>query len=295
MSRVAIFVDAGYLFAQGSVALAGEKKRRTELKLNETAALAELVSLAREKTDNGRLLRTYWYDAPPASGMSGQHTALAATDYVKLRLGVLNGQGQQKGVDSLIVTDLIELARNKSICDAVLLSGDEDVRIGVQIAQNFGVGIHLIGIKPARGSQSRLLRYEADTTTEWDAAVISKFLTVVAPLSRPVPAPAPAPAPVAGAAGGGVGALPQVAVALTNDDDVFKGIADAEIAAMDTSDIATLTTFWDSGQRGLPAEVDRPYLGKCRDAVARQLTNDERRAARIYFASAVKALVAKVA
>ena len=192
-------------------------------------------------------------------------------------------------MDSLIVTDLIELARNKSICDAVLLSGDEDVRIGVQIAQNFGVGIHLIGIKPARGSQSRLLRYEADTTTEWDATVISKFLTVVAPLSRP----AAPPAPVTRASGEEIETFPRGAVAFSNDDDVFKGIADAEIAAMDTSDIATLTTFWDSGQRGLPAEVDRPYLGKCRDAVARQLTNEERRAARIYFASAVKALAAK--
>ncbi|MGR4864463.1 NYN domain-containing protein [Caulobacter sp. LARHSG274] len=289
MSRVAIFVDAGYLFAQGSVALAGEKKRRTELRLNETAALAELVSLAREKTDNGRLLRTYWYDAPPANGMSGQHTALAATDYVKLRLGVLNGQGQQKGVDSLIVTDLIELARNKSICDAVLLSGDEDVRIGVQIAQNFGVGIHLIGIKPARGSQSRLLRYEADTTTEWDATVISKFLTVAAPLSKVAGSPASA----TGSSQGPVEAPLIVAVASANGDDVFKRVADDEIAAMDTSDVATLTTFWDSGQQGLPAEVDRPFLGKCRDAVARQLTSDERRAARIYFASAVKAIAAK--
>jgi uncharacterized LabA/DUF88 family protein len=34
----------------------------------------------------------------------------------------------------LIGTDLIELARNHAISDAVLLSGDEDLRIGVQIA-----------------------------------------------------------------------------------------------------------------------------------------------------------------
>lgn len=287
MSRVAIFVDAGYLFAQGSVALTGEKKRRTELRLNETAALAELVSLAREKTENGRLLRTYWYDAPPATGMSGQHAALAATDYVKLRLGVLNGQGQQKGVDSLIVTDLIELARNKSICDAVLLSGDEDVRIGVQIAQNFGVGVHLIGIKPARGSQSRLLRYEADTTVEWDASVISKFLTVAAPVHAVPVTVAP---PRAAAAPAAAPAVAQSALSGT-DEEKFRQIADAEIAGFDSSDVATLSAYWDSGQRGLPSEVDRPYLGKCRDAVSRQLTPDERRAARLYFAQAVRALI----
>ena len=46
--------------------------------------------------------------------------------------------GRQKGVDSLIVTDLIELARNHAISDAVLLAGDEELRIGVQIAQSLG-------------------------------------------------------------------------------------------------------------------------------------------------------------
>ena len=56
-------------------------------------------------------------------------------DNVKLRLGQLNSAGQQKGVDSLIVTDLMELARNKAISDAVVVTGDEDIRIAVQIAQ----------------------------------------------------------------------------------------------------------------------------------------------------------------
>jgi NYN domain len=102
-------------------------------------------------------------------------------DYVKLRLGFVTGRGQQKGVDSLIVTDLIDLARNRAITDAVMLSGDEDIRIGVQIAQSFGVRVHLVGIAPSRGSQSVQLLRESDTTTEWDAATVSKFLSIKAP------------------------------------------------------------------------------------------------------------------
>ncbi len=35
MSRVAIFVDAGYLFAQGSVALTGITQPRSHVKINE--------------------------------------------------------------------------------------------------------------------------------------------------------------------------------------------------------------------------------------------------------------------
>ncbi len=86
--------------------------------------------------------------------------------------------GRQKGVDSLIVTDLIELARNHAISDAILLSGDEDVRIGVQIAQSFGVRVHLFGIEPGVNNQSRLLRQESDTTTEWQRHEVELFLAV---------------------------------------------------------------------------------------------------------------------
>ena len=79
---------------------------------------------------------------------SQEQLDLAHSDDVKLRLGFINEYGQQKGVDSLIVTDLVELARNHAISDAVILSGDEDIRIGVQIAQSFGVRAHLTGSGP---------------------------------------------------------------------------------------------------------------------------------------------------
>ena len=108
--------------------------------------------------------------------LSAEQEALAYKQDMKLRLGVVNSQGQQKGVDSLIVTDLIELARNQSIADAVLLTGDEDLRIAVQIAQSFGVRIHLIGIEPSRGSQSVALLQEADTAVEWKREIVATFM-----------------------------------------------------------------------------------------------------------------------
>ena len=135
MAVVAVFVDAGYLFAQGSTALTGSKKPRADLRLNETAIMAELTAMAQSKTLGASLLRVYWYDGAPTSRLTLEHAALAHMDYIKLRLGLVTGRGQQKGVDSLIVTDLIELARNHAITDALVLSGDEDIRIGVQIAQ----------------------------------------------------------------------------------------------------------------------------------------------------------------
>ncbi len=110
MNRVAVFVDAGYLFAQGSTLLTGAKKPRGH---------------------------------------------------------------------SLIITDMISLWRNGAMADAVLLSGDEDLRVRVQQAQQFGVRVHLLGIKPSRGSQSLFLLQEADSTHEWGDSVVRRFLTFV--------------------------------------------------------------------------------------------------------------------
>ena len=177
MRQVAIFADAGYLHTGGAIALTGSSQQRAgmELKLPET--IAKLETTARERANGIPLLRIYWYDGLLLRHPSQEQESLANTDNVKVRLGTVTA-GQQKGVDSLIVTDLIELARNQAISDAVLLSGDEDLRIGVQIAQSFGVRVHLIGIEPSRGNQSRLLRQEADTTGEWSKGEVEEILSL---------------------------------------------------------------------------------------------------------------------
>ena len=46
----------------------------------------------------------------------------------------------------------------------------------MQIAQSFGVRVHLLGIEPSRGSQSLALLQEADTTTEWSKADMNLLL-----------------------------------------------------------------------------------------------------------------------
>jgi hypothetical protein len=122
MSRVAVFVDAGYVFAQGSILLAGRKLPRGETSLDHAGAIASFATFA-ERVAGAALLRVYWYDGT-STGPTAQHLTLAHLDNVKVRLGFVNSVGEQKGVDSLIVTDMITLARNRAICDAVLVSGD---------------------------------------------------------------------------------------------------------------------------------------------------------------------------
>lgn len=264
MGAVAVFVDAGYLFAQGSVALNGEKIRRNRLTLNPAAAISALIKVATERTGGQPLLRVYWYDGARGNiGLSPDHTALAHMDYLKLRLGFLNGAGEQKGVDSLIVTDLIELARNRAMTDAVLLSGDEDVRVGVQIAQSFGVRVHLLGIIPARGSQSLQLMQEADTTGEWDTAIIQSLLTVTP--SRPA-----------------TNITPAVVSEMNGDTERFAAAALRLQGTLTDSEIGSLQQYLQSNS-DVPRQYDGRLLAFAREDIGRDLEGAEKRQIRKLF------------
>ncbi|MXY54962.1 MAG: NYN domain-containing protein [Gammaproteobacteria bacterium] len=174
MDRVAVFVDAGYLFAEGSRALSGRKAARSRVFLDHAVAVRHLAGFARERAGIP-LLRVYWYDGTANRPTRAQVAAAEQAD-VKLRLGRIDASGRQKGVDALIASDMVNLARNHAMTDCVLLAGDDELRIAVAEIQQLGIRVHLIGISPASRTQSRLLRQEADSTTEWDAHTLRAFM-----------------------------------------------------------------------------------------------------------------------
>ena len=271
--RVAILVDAGYLYAEGSKSLSPSGATplpRADLALDLPVVIEQLRAVAGEQAPNAALLRIYWYDGVLRGDLSEEQRLLAAMPDVKFRAGIVNSAGQQKGVDSLMVTDLIELARNNAIADAVLLSGDGDLRIAVQIAQSFGVRVHLVGIEPGPGYPSRSpdLFQEADTTTDWPRAEVSEVLTLKHG---------------AEAAQAGVVATPAIAdqdvAALANAVDEFVATL-GDIAA---DDIAGITPSW------IPPEYDRPLVASCRAGIGRDLTRDELTYARNLFRERVSA------
>ena len=176
MNRIAVFVDAGYFYASASELLFGTPLRRGELRLA-NAEFAQYLGHIAETIGGCPLLRIYWYDGTN-SGPTAAHLAMAYLDNVKLRLGFVNQSGEQKGVDGLIFSDLTNLARNRAISDALLLAGDEDLRVGVQQAQEHGIRVHLLGVEPKdpSGNQSAALQREADTRRQLDAAALGQFL-----------------------------------------------------------------------------------------------------------------------
>lgn len=279
MDRAAVFVDAGYLFAQAGVVLAGSKVPRLRLQLNGKAVADELKAFALQRAPHCDLLRIYWYDgAVSGTRPSSDQSAMANLDDVKLRLGIINSHGQQKGVDALIVTDLIELARLKSISDAILVSGDEDVRVGVQIAQNYGIRVHLLGIKPARGSQSTQLLQEADTTFEWDEGVVRRFLSIRAEEAPPTPVVIEQTSIAATA----IATQIRVADEYGIDEVVAEFVQDLQAADLDA-----IVRFWES-ERGVPSDFDRKILPRCRAALGRDLERSEIRKMRSTFQALVR-------
>jgi len=268
MLQIAVFIDAGYLYAQGSALVSGGRQRpRAETRLNVAALLHELIEEARATEPNARLLRIYWYDGLARGGVLNlEQKAVAESENVKVRFGTINSRGEQKGVDSLIVTDLIELSRTHAISDAVILSGDEDIRVGVQVAQTFGIRVHLIGIQPARGSQSPDLIAEADTLREWEKNKVSAWLSVV---ETPV----------------------QTSKAETEEDELgwIDRAISTRLALISVEQAAAVIEYSDANRNQLPADFDRPALAVARDAVGRALSNDERKSFRHALLEAVRA------
>lgn len=264
MDRVAVFVDAGYLLAQGSVVLAGSKRPRNAVILDAAAAIAELTDLARRAADNAPLLRIYWYDGILGKRPTIEHDALAGSPNVKMRLGAVNSAGEQKGVDSMIVIDMIDLGRNRAISDALLLSGDEDVRVGVQVAQTFGVRVHLLGIEPSRGSQSNNLICEADTTYEWGGDVITRIMSL-----RPAE-PVIAPSPV-------------IIEESPDSADTISRTSAAYADEIKPTEASTLLEHW-KRRKSIPPDYDGRLLARNRAALGgRDLEPPEKRSARRAF------------
>lgn len=258
MDRVAVFVDAGYLFMAGAEAVFGEKRKRSEMTLDHDVVVGTLSDFATQLTGLP-LLRIYWYDGT-SGPMTSQQLELAKCHNVKVRLGYLNSSGQQKGVDSLIITDMITLARNGAIADAVLLSGDEDVRVGMQQAQEWGVRVHLLGIDTGRNNQSLSLRHEADTTATWTASDVRKFLKEVDSPTKAIGVPA---------------------VSETVPEDVLNTVIHQVISGLDKDKIKTYAAM--PLGSSVPSDIDSTLLSMSSKALGRRLEKSEVRQMRRNF------------
>ena len=143
--KIAIFIDGGCLAKiskrYGSVAI-------------------DFCLLSREMSQGKELLRTYYYNClpyqsnPPSqeekerfSKAQKFHKYLERLPRYEVREGRLAKRGpsefEQKGIDTLLSIDLVNLSASGKISDAVLLAGDSDFLPSVKVSKEHGVNVFL--------------------------------------------------------------------------------------------------------------------------------------------------------
>ena len=176
MDRYAIFVDAEYLYAEGGM-LCCNSPERQEILLYGLGANDFLVGLATDACDL-QPLRTYWYDTSSDGVPTSAQQLVATLPNMKLRLELSGPREQQTPLGAAIRRDLTTLARQRAICDAFLLSADEDLIESVREVQDLGLRVTLINIasRDERKEPTASLANEADEVIKLTKDDLSRFI-----------------------------------------------------------------------------------------------------------------------
>jgi len=178
VDRCALFVDAGYVLADGAMAVHGTRHRES-VSWDYAGLLQFFGSIARDRTGLP-LLRCYWYEATVEGRRSAEHDALADLPGIKLRLGRMR-PGRREGVESEIHRDLATLARNGAVSDALMISAEEDLTQVVADVQDLGVRVTIVHITvDGNWTISRTLRQECDDIIEIGDAHLRPFVELIA-------------------------------------------------------------------------------------------------------------------
>jgi uncharacterized LabA/DUF88 family protein len=177
VDRCALFVDAGYMLADGAMAVHGTR-RRESVTWDYEGVLQLLANLARDRTGLP-LLRCYWYEATVEGRRTAEHDALADMPGIKLRLAKLR-PGRREGVETEIHRDLTVLARNGAVSDAVVVSAEEDLAQVVSDVQDLGMRVTIVHVTvDGNWTISRSLRQECDDIMELTSAHLRPYIELI--------------------------------------------------------------------------------------------------------------------
>ena len=183
VDRCALFVDAGYVLADGAMAVHGTR-RRESVSWDYAGLTQFLAGLASEQSGLP-LLRCYWYEATVEGRRTEDHDTLADLPGVKLRLAKMR-PGRREGVESEIHRDLTTLARNKAATDAMVVSAEEDLAQVVADVQDLGMRVTLLHIAvDGNGAIPRALRQECDDIAEINSAHLRPYVELISGAEPP--------------------------------------------------------------------------------------------------------------
>jgi hypothetical protein len=178
VDRCALFVDAGYVLAEGAQAVHGTR-HRDAVSWDYPGLLKLLTALAQDHSGLP-VLRCYWYDAAAGGRRTSEQDELADLPGVKLRLGAQQ-PGRESG-ETGIPRDLRTLAGNRAVSDVILLTADEGLGAAIADVQDAGIRLAVMHIATGTGATiARALRQECDDVIEITAAHLRPFADLRAP------------------------------------------------------------------------------------------------------------------
>jgi uncharacterized LabA/DUF88 family protein len=209
-SKCAVYVDAGYVLASAATRLTGTSLR-SGVKVDHEKLIAALTEQA-EEIAGLPLLRINWYDSARNAVPDVIQEQIGLLPRVKVRLGRVGFNGEQKGVDLRIGLDMVAHARNGAIDTIILVSGDDDLTEAVEEAQVHGVQVIILAVPNESGQPhgvSKHLQRASDGLDLLDPSAVDASVTrsiagppsssttpLLPPASRATP-PTPTPATLA--------------------------------------------------------------------------------------------------
>lgn len=291
-TQVAIFVDAGYMFALGSIALTGSALPRPRMGVHVDPLQNALKQVVRDVSGAKPIVRTYWYDNSTSNrAMSNEQLKIGEIDGIKLRLVALHQQNVKTGTASAIARDLIELSSKGSISDALVLARNDMLRTAIEICQSYGIRVHILEIFPDEKSQFSYIKSDVDTLTSWNASDLREILfeqelvmesdyqQVYSPRTASETEHEPRPFSF------------RRSIHTTTDvneetKDRITTVVKDFVEELYDDELESCMEFWRTG-RGVPNTYDKSLLIECRNALDRNLTDSERQVMRSSFKDVV--------
>ena len=250
MSSYAIYVDVGYLYAEGGRLLSGVRQPRHAVDLDYDRFLEFLSQFVASRQPQRDQLRIYWYDGARGAPTPAQ-LAIGYRDQIKLRLGLIDASGQQRGVDALFVRDLVMDAHHRNITDAWLVTGDDDLRGGLLVAQELGVRIHLLGLGNREShNQARSLLLDADSSHLWERDDVVHWMEVRASIGEADP-------------DDGEEDAEPLYPKLPTDSDLAESALSIALdfsTSMDCDELEEIIESWSVARQGVPPRYDKPLI-----------------------------------
>ncbi len=157
-----------------------------------------------------------------------------------------------------------------------MVSGDADIRVGVELAQKFGARVHLVEItRIGQHNLSIALQEEADTVTDWTKEDIQKFLSVNRPVTLSVQ-------------GLSDGLSTSKVVEAEAVPSVFSLVVDEVLNATSPEDLVAISGDLHSTPNFIPPMYDGRLLSGCRNRLSRDLEQSEKTKVRNLFRQAVR-------